>query len=332
MKKRIGLIGAGRVGKVHAQSISELNNAELTIVADVFVDGAKQIAEQHGGDYTDDPGKVLDTKKVDMVIIASPTNTHVDLIDKGIQTGIPVMCEKPIDLDISKVDALADKVRRSETPVMIGFNRRFDPSIQEVHSRTRAGEIGNLEQLLIVSRDPAPASMDYLRASGGIFRDMTIHDFDMARNFIPNIRRVTARGFNQFSKEIADIPDYDSTSVILESEKGQLVQITNSRHSAFGFDQRLEAFGTEGMLRVENVTDTTVRHFDSKSTERSPPFVNFFLERYTESFRVEISEFIKVIEGENLDYPTFEDGRMALILANAALESSKSGTTVEVGV
>lgn len=330
MSKRIGLIGAGRVGKVHAQSITDIENTELAIVADVFVNGAKEIAQRHGGRFTDNPLDVFDSNEVDMVIIASPTSTHIDLIEAGVDSGIPVMCEKPIDLDISKVDALAKKVRESDVPVMIGFNRRFDPSISEVHSRTQSGEIGDLEQLLIVSRDPAPASMDYLRSSGGIFRDMTIHDFDMVRNFMPNIKKLTARGFNQFSKDIAGIPDYDSTSVILESEDGQLAQITNSRHSASGFDQRLEAFGSKGMLRMENVTDTTVRSFSATSTESRPVFVNFFLERYEESFRIEISQFLSAIDGGEVNYPTFEDGRKALILANAAFESAESGKTVDI--
>lgn len=330
MKKRIGLIGAGRVGRVHAQSITDIENTELAIVADVFIEGASKLAKLHGGKFTDNPRDVFDSDELDMVIIASPTSTHIDLIEAGVDSGIPVMCEKPIDLDISKVDSLARKVQESDVPVMIGFNRRFDPSISEVHSRTQSGEIGELEQLLVVSRDPAPAPIDYLRSSGGIFRDMTIHDFDMVRNFMPNIKKLTARGFNQFSQEIADIPDYDSISVILESEDGRLAQITNSRHSASGFDQRLEAFGSKGMLRMENVTDTTVRSFNATATDSRPVFVNFFLERYKESFKIEISQFLSAIEGDEVNYPTFEDGRKALMLANAAFESAELGRTIDI--
>lgn len=330
MQKRIGLIGAGRIGQVHAKSVAGLPNAKLALVADVFADGASRLAEQHGAEFSTNPMDAFDASKVDLIIAASPTDTHIELINAAIDAEIPILCEKPIDLDIERVEGLAAKVRSSSTPVMIGFNRRFDPSFREIHSRTKAGEIGDLEQLILISRDPAPATIEYLQVSGGIFRDMTIHDFDMARNFVPNITKVTARGFNQFSREISEIPDYDATSVVLEGEKGQLIQITNSRHSSFGFDQRLEAFGSAGMLKAENMTETTVRHFTEDFTEKRPPFMNFFLERYMDSYRDELTEFISAVDGEAADYPDFEDGRKALLLANAALESAQTGQTVEV--
>mgnify|MGYP000700969998 CR=1 FL=1 len=330
MKKRIGLIGTGRVGKVHAQSVFEENRAELAITADVFVEGSKSVSEAFGGDFTANPLDVFNSEKVDLVIIASPTSTHVDLIEAAIDSGIPAICEKPIDLDIAKVEALAKKVSKSKTPIMIGFNRRFDPAVMELHRLTQAGAIGSLEQLSIVSRDPSPASMDYLRASGGIFRDMTIHDFDMARNFIPDIVRVTARGFNQFDEEIAKIPDFDSTSIILEGADGQSIQITNSRHSASGFDQRIEAFGSEGMLRMENLSESTIRLYDRDHTEKKAPWLNFFLERHAQSFRNELASFLSVLEGSDIPYPSFDDGRKALILANAALESAMTEKTIEI--
>lgn len=330
MQKRIGLIGAGRIGKVHAESVAGLPNAKLVLTADLFVEGAKDIAEQYGGEFTDSPEEVFDAEKIDLIIVASPTGTHIDLIDSAINAKIPILCEKPIDLDITRVEALADKARASTSPIMIAFNRRFDPSYGEVHRRTAAGEIGDLEQLSIVSRDPAPASNEYLQASGGILRDMTIHDFDMARNFVPDISKVTARGFNHFSKEIAEMQDFDAVSVILEGQSGQMIQITNSRHSAFGFDQRLEAFGSKGMLAAENRTETTVRHYSGDFTEQRPRYMNFFLERYMESYRNELSEFIRAIEGGEVSYPTFEDGRKALILANAAIESAQKGLTISV--
>jgi myo-inositol 2-dehydrogenase/D-chiro-inositol 1-dehydrogenase len=314
VQMRIGLIGAGRIGKVHAESVAGLPNAQLVLTADVFVDGAKDIAAQYGGMFTDNPEEVFDAEKVDLIIVASPTGTHIDLIDSAIDSKIPILCEKPIDLDIARVEALAKKARASNSPIMIAFNRRFDPSYSEVHRRTASGEIGDLEQLSIVSRDPSPASNEYLRVSGGIFRDMTIHDFDMARNFVPEISKVTARGFNHFSKEIAEMQDFDAVS----------------RHSAFGFDQRLEAFGSKGMLAAENRTETTVRHYSGDFTEQRPRFMNFFLERYMESYRNELSEFIRAIEGEEVSYPTFEDGRKALLLANAAIESAQTGQTISL--
>ena len=216
----------------------------------------------------------------------------------------------------------------SDTPIVLGFNRRFDPHFNSVHKRVAAGEIGKLEQLVIISRDPAPASNDYLAVSGGIFRDMTIHDFDMARFFVPNIVSVTANGFNQFSKDIADLEDFDAISVTLRGSNDELISITNSRHAIYGFDQRIEAFGNSGMLRVENINETNVRHYGKDNVEAKEPYQNFFLQRYMDSYRLELIAFLGRIQGEVTDSPDFEDGRAALILANAALESARTGKTV----
>jgi myo-inositol 2-dehydrogenase / D-chiro-inositol 1-dehydrogenase len=329
---RFGVIGAGRIGQVHAQSVATTEGAELVMVADVFIDGAKKAADKYGAVATSDPMEVLDPSKVDAVIVASPTSTHVDLIDAAIDAGVPVLCEKPIDLDIARVDKLRDKAASATIPIVLGFNRRFDPHFNSVHKRVAAGEIGRLEQLILISRDPAPASNDYLSVSGGIFRDMTIHDFDMARFFVPNIVSVTATGFNQFSKDIKEMGDYDSTAIALRGAEDELVLITNSRHAIYGFDQRMEAFGDKGMLRVENLTDTNVRLYNEQSAEVKEPYQNFFLERYFDSYRLELAEFMKKIHGEPSQSPSFEDGRSALVLANAALESAQTGKTVAVSL
>jgi myo-inositol 2-dehydrogenase/D-chiro-inositol 1-dehydrogenase len=327
---RIGLIGTGRIGLVHAQSVASTPGVELSMVADVFLEGAQKTATEFGGQASSDPYSVFDKSKVDAIIIASPTSTHIDLIEAAIDAGIPVLCEKPIDLEIERVEALREKAAGSETAIVLGFNRRFDPHFNSVHKRVAAGEIGKLEQLVIISRDPAPASNEYLAVSGGIFRDMTIHDFDMARFFVPEIVSVTANGFNQFSKDIADLDDFDAVSVTLRGANDELVSITNSRHAIYGFDQRLEAFGDKGMLRVENITETNVRHFTAERVEAKEPYQNFFLQRYMDSYRLELLAFIGRINGEVTDSPEFEDGRAALILANAALESAKTGKTISV--
>ncbi|MBT5576571.1 MAG: inositol 2-dehydrogenase [Microbacteriaceae bacterium] len=327
---RVGLIGTGRIGQVHAMSVVSHPDTTLHRVADVFLEGAQKTAESFGGTATDNPDELFSAGDVDLLIIASPTSTHIDLIEKAIDAGIPALCEKPIDLDITVVDKLRDKANSTSVPIGLGFNRRFDPHFADLRARVKAGDIGALEQLLITSRDPAPAPVDYLAVSGGIFRDMTIHDFDMARYFVPDIVSVTAQGFNQFSSEIKELGDYDATAVALRGSKDELILISNSRHAAHGFDQRLEAFGTEGMLRVENLTDTNVRHYSATQVEARGPYQNFFLERYMDSYRNELEEFLKKIRGEASNTPTFEDGRMALVLANAATESAKSGTTISV--
>jgi myo-inositol 2-dehydrogenase/D-chiro-inositol 1-dehydrogenase len=302
------------------------------MVADVFIEGAKKAADKYGAVATDDPMQLFDRSKVDAVIVASPTSTHVDLIDAAIDAGMPVLCEKPIDLDISRVDKLRDKAAGASIPIVLGFNRRFDPHFNSVHKRVQAGEIGRLEQLILISRDPAPASKEYLSVSGGIFRDMTIHDFDMARFFVPKIVSVTATGFNQFSKDIKEMGDYDATSISLRGADDELVLITNSRHAIYGFDQRMEAFGDKGMLRVENLTNTNVRLYTEHNAEVKEPYQNFFLERYMDSYRLELAEFIKKVNRQPSNSPSFEDGRSALVIANAALESAQTGKTVAVEV
>jgi myo-inositol 2-dehydrogenase/D-chiro-inositol 1-dehydrogenase len=302
------------------------------MVADVFIEGAKKAAEKYGAVATDNPMQLFDRSKIDAVIVASPTSTHVDLIDAAIDAGMPVLCEKPIDLDITRVDKLREKAAGASIPIVLGFNRRFDPHFNSVHKRVQAGEIGRLEQLILISRDPAPASNDYLSVSGGIFRDMTIHDFDMARFFVPKIVSVTATGFNQFSEDIKQMGDYDATSISLRGAGDELVLITNSRHAIYGFDQRMEAFGDKGMLRVENLTNTNVRLYTEHNAEVKEPYQNFFLERYMDSYRLELAEFIKKVNGQPSNSPSFEDGRSALVLANAALESSQTGKTVAVEV
>lgn len=196
---RIALIGTGRIGQVHARSVADLREATLQWVCDPFVEGAEQIAQQFGGRVTADAADVLSATDVDAIIIASPTATHVDLLDAAIDAGIPALCEKPIDLDIGRVEGLRAKAATGSTVIALGFNRRFDRHFAELQRRVEAGEIGRLEQLAITSRGPEEPPAGYLKASGGIFRDMTIHDFDMARFFLPDIVEVSARGANSFS-------------------------------------------------------------------------------------------------------------------------------------
>jgi myo-inositol 2-dehydrogenase/D-chiro-inositol 1-dehydrogenase len=213
---------------------------------------------------------------------------------------------------------------------MMGFNRRFDPAFAAIRQRVAAGEIGRLEHLSIVSRDPAPAPAAYIAASGGIFRDMTIHDFDMARFFIPDIVDVAAHGANVFSDYIAEAGDFDSAVVTLRGRNGELVSITNSRHSAYGYDQRLEAFGSGGMLRADNISPTTVRSFGSRAVEGADPYEPFFLERYAAAYRRELDHFVEAVHTGSPCSPGFDDGMAALILADAAAESAATGRTITV--
>lgn len=327
---RIGLIGTGRIGLVHAGSIADTKGAELTWVCDPFIEGAERISAQFGGKITKNPEDVFASGEVDVVVIASPTSTHVDLISAAIDAGVHVLCEKPIDLDIARVDALRAKVAAAKTSVALGFNRRFDPQFEEIHARVTEGDIGVLEQLTIISRDPAPAPQAYIAVSGGIFRDMTIHDFDMARFFIPNIVEVTAVGANSFSDYIKEEGDYDSAVVTLRGDNNELITIINSRHSSYGYDQRLEAFGSEGMLYAQNIAETTVAKYGKTAVEARKPYLEFFLDRYAVSYRRELQLFLEGIRSGTQINPSFEDGRAALVLADAALESARTGKTIDV--
>ncbi|BDS51040.1 inositol 2-dehydrogenase [Rhodoluna lacicola] len=331
-KVRIGLLGAGRIGQVHAISIAANPNVELTYVADVFIDGAKKITDKFGGKAVADPAEVFASGEVDAVVVAAPTPLHVDLISAAIDAGVHVLCEKPIDLDIARVEELRAKANGAKTVVALGFNRRFDQQFNEIHARVTAGEIGTLEQLTIISRDPSPAPKDYLAVSGGIFRDQTIHDFDMARFFIPNIVEVYASGANVFSDDIKSLGDYDSAVVTLRGSKDELVTIINSRHASYGYDQRLEAFGSKGALLATNVSPTTVKLYNDVTVEGRNPYMQFFLERYAFSYARELELFVEGIQTGKVLNPTFDDGRAALILADAATESAKTGKAVKINL
>lgn len=329
-KIRIGLIGTGRIGQVHFQNLVASPDTELTWIADAFPETARALGETIGAEVTADPLELINSGDVDGVVIASPTPTHVELIEASVDAGVAVLCEKPIDLDIGRVNALRGKVAASEVPVAMGFNRRMDPAFAEVRQRVQAGEIGNLEEVTIISRDPAPPPAAYLGVSGGIFRDMTIHDLDMARYFAPNIVDVSATGSCLFDEGARQHGDFDSAVVTLTSEDGTLISITNSRHSATGHDQRLEAFGSAGALNVLNSSTSLVTLSNAASVESKATYQEFFLERYAAAYLLELEEFVKWIKGEDSRSPTYEDGRAALILADAAQKSAETGRKVTV--
>ena len=326
---RLALFGSGRIGQVHARNVAAHPDLDLVLIADPFIDAAQRLAAETGARAVQDPEDVFAEPGLDGVIIGSPTPTHVDLITRSAAHGLAVLCEKPIDLDIDTVLACREQISGHPVPIMLGFNRRFDPNFAEVRRRVEAGEIGRLEQL-IISRDPAPAPRDYIASSGGIFRDMTIHDLDMARFFVPDIVEVSAVGANVFSDEIKELDDFDSVTVTLRGSGGELITITNSRHCASGYDQRLEAFGATGMLSAGNVTATTVRKSGAAGTEEAGPFQPFFLERYAQAYKAELDAFAHSIRTGAPCSPGFEDGVTALVLANAAAESAATGKTVTV--
>nr|WP_237740797.1 inositol 2-dehydrogenase [Arthrobacter crystallopoietes] len=328
---RLGLIGSGRIGAVHAANLAAHPGVDFAWIADPFVEEARRLEARYGAAATDSAERVLEDGRLDGVVICSPTPTHVDLILAAVQRDLAVLCEKPVDLDLARARTCRTAVAGASRPVMVGFNRRFDPSFASIRQRVAAGEIGRLEQLTIISRDPAPAPEAYIRSSGGIFRDMTIHDFDMARFFLPDIVQVTARGSNLFSDYIQAAGDYDSAVVVLTAADGEQVTITNSRHSAYGYDQRLEAFGAEGMLSAGNSRPTTVRSYTSAGTAQADAYEPFFLERYAAAYRAELDHFLQRVRDGAWASPGIDDGVAALELAEAAVESADTGRTIAVG-
>jgi myo-inositol 2-dehydrogenase / D-chiro-inositol 1-dehydrogenase len=327
---RLALFGCGRIGRVHADSIAVHPRAELAWVYDPIESAAQEVAKRYGLATASSVDAIIDDPSIDAVVIASATPTHLDLLTRAVRAGKAVLCEKPIDLDLVRVDRCWTEIAPLNPTVLVGFNRRFDPSFREVKGRIEAGDIGRLEQLTIVSRDPAPAPQDYLAASGGLFRDMTIHDFDLARFYLGEVVEVYATGANLVADYIADLGDIDSAVVVLRGADGALCHITNSRRSVFGYDQRLEAFGSAGMLSVGNQHPTSVRLSNGTQTEAAPEYLNFFLDRYTPAYRAELDHLMTAMEQGEQPSPGFADGREALALAEAALVSLQTGQRVQL--
>ncbi|MCU4298819.1 inositol 2-dehydrogenase [Brevibacterium permense] len=329
-KFAIGLIGSGRIGRQHAKNISKHPRAELVAIADPDISSAGLLATRFDARAVAEPRELIHDKDIDAVIVASPTSTHVDLIAECLEANKHILCEKPIDLDIDRVDALWPEVEASEAHIALGFNQRFDPAFSEVHTRIRRQEVGTLEHLSLISRDPGPPPVEYLSTSGGIFRDMTIHDFDLVRHFIGDIDEVSAFGAQLFDPGAREVGDYDSVTVSLKSKSGRTANIFNSRHSPFGYDQRLEAFCSDGNFTVSNMESSLVGQSTARGTGSRVGFEESFLVRFDDAYRLELDEFVKLLEGSDSTSPTFEDGREALRLADAALESAQSGKVVSV--
>lgn len=325
----IGLFGAGRIGTVHGANIAAHPRARLAVVCDPVPTAADALAGRYGAAAVTEPEQAF-THDLDAVVIASSTSTHLDLLTAAAQRGVPALCEKPIDLNVRRARDARPRPSEGAASIMLGFNRRFDPTFSQLRTQVAGGAIGRLEQLVITSRDPSPPPEHYIAASGGIFRDQTIHDFDTVRSFVPRIVSVHATGANAFSPEIREHGDHDSAVITLRGADDELITIINSRHSVFGHDQRIEAFGSAGMLQAGNVTPTTVRHFGADGTESASPYVPFFLERYADAYRAELDAFVDAASTGAEPSPGYDDGLLALELAEAAVESARTGRTIHM--
>ena len=328
----ISLMGAGRIGKMHAEIISAHPDVNLQYVYDINKDNALQVAKQNNAEIVNSPEEAIMSDKIDAILIASATPTHTQFITMGAKSGKAVFCEKPIDLDIHKVNECMKEINELNIPLQIGFNRRFDNSHAKVQQARLKKEIGELEMLIITSRDPEPPGLEYLNAAGGFFRDTTIHDFDLSRFILGDdpIIQVTAFGENLFDENAKKADDFDTAMFVLKSREGVLIHINNSRRAVYGYDQRVEAFGSKGMIISNNQTITSVESYTNKITSSKEPILHFFIERYTQAYKDQFNHFIECIKNNIKPSVTFEDGRNALIIANAAYESHKQKKTIEI--
>ena len=324
----IAVIGAGRIGRIHAGNATADPRVRLKYVVDPVDDAAQALASATGASVAT-LDEALGDPSIAGVLVASSTDTHLGFSLRAIAAGTAVFCEKPIDLDLEKARAAASAIGASDARLFLGFNRRFDPNFKRLRDRIASGEMGPLETLHIISHDPAPPPIDYVRVSGGMFKDMTIHDFDMARWLLSEEPvEVYAAGAAVIDPAIADAGDIDTAKIILRTASGRICVISNTRRSGYGYDQRVEAFCAKGLLRAGNVLSSTVESWTDAGTN-SEPLQNFFLDRYADAYRAELAHFVEVLEGAK-PLVGYADGIAALALAEAAAESHSQSRAVQV--
>lgn len=326
---KFGLFGAGRIGKIHGGNIAARSDCQLAYVSDPHQPSAKDLADKHGAAVVTIE-EILADKTIDAVVIASPTDTHADLIEAAAKAGKDIFCEKPIDLDIKRVEQCLETVKQCGVTLSLGFNRRFDPNFRHLKKQMDDGAIGKAEIVVITSRDPSPPPVEYIKTSGGLFRDMMIHDFDMAIWLLGEMPcEVMAYGSCLVDPKIGEAGDVDTAIVMLKTPSGKIAQINNSRRSIYGYDQRIEVHGEAGALAAGNVKEHTVTHMNGQGLSTALP-LHFFLERYMQAYKNELDDFIDAIKNNQEPLTKGIDGKNSLMLADAAWQSHKSGQPVKI--
>ena len=326
---KVGLLGAGRIGQVHASVIAAHECSTLAAISDVYAPAAEELAAKYHAQVRSSDEIIADDA-INAVLIATSTDTHSDLIEAATQAGKAVMCEKPVDLSLERARACLKAVSATGRPVMIGFNRRFDPSFAAIRDSLAAGQIGKAELLSVTSFDPAPPPVEYIKVSGGMFRDMMIHDFDMT-NFIMDETPVSisASGACLVDPEIGRAGDIDTAVVTLSYADGKLAVIKNSRRAAYGYDQRLELLGADGLLQAQNMLENTVVKSTGQGVISAKP-TYFFIERYMPAYKAEWAAFVAAVQDGD-DMPvSLQDGVQALAMAEAAQRSFDSSRPVRL--
>jgi len=329
---RFGVLGVGRIGKIHIENlVNRIPGAEVVAASDVAAQELEAVATRYGiartfGDYRD----LLNLPEVDAVVICSPTNQHYKMIVEAAVRGKQIFCEKPVDLSIEKVQTINEEISRRGVRMMVGFNRRFDPNFLKVRETIASGLVGEPQVLRITSRDPGPPPEQYLRASGGIFLDMTIHDFDMARYLMGSeVAEVYTKAAVLIDPMFARADDFDTAVITLTFENGAFAVIDNSRKAVYGYDQRVEMFGSGGMVTVTNNTPDSHILCDRVGIHTALP-LNFFLERYADSYLTEMRAFVEAVVNQTPVPVGGEDGLKAAAIAVAAGKSARENRPVKL--
>ena len=327
----ICLVGAGRIGEVHSKNINDNKKTNLKYVVDINFITAKKIAKKYNAIPLKSVDEAIKKNDFDSVLIGSATNTHINFIKKFSNQGKNILCEKPIDLDINKVRECIKTLKKNKTKFFIGFMRRFDPSLMKLKKHINEGKVGEIQMISITSRDPIPPPIEYVKVSGGIFLDSQIHDIDLARWLLSeNPTEVVSRGSCLIDKKIGRAGDFDSVNTILKTKSGKLCQINNSRQTVYGYDQRVEVFGSKGMISTTNLRDSNLEITAKNSTNAKDNYQYFFLERYKDAFINELDNFVNSVEKNLTPAPSFQDGFLAMKIAEAATKSAKKNKIFKI--
>tara|TARA_B100000427_G_scaffold218554_1_gene182616 strand:- start:984 stop:2000 length:1017 start_codon:yes stop_codon:yes gene_type:complete len=322
----VALFGLGRIGQMHAENLILHPKFNLIYVYDINKKLSKKMSNKFKCVNIKNPDIAMKDKKVDIIFIATSTSTHLKFITNAVKNKKIVFCEKPLDLNLKKIEKCRNIIKKYNPKIQIGFNRRYDPGHNLLKKNLLKGKIGKLEKIIITSRDPAPPSLNYLKTSGGIFKDMMIHDFDLARYYAGKDEFVSvfAMGSNLHDKKFNKVKDFELASCVLKTKKGIQCVITNSRHCSFGYDQRVELFGTKGMLISDNKRKTETTIYSGNSTNNKSKLLNFFIERYSEAYKLQLNDLFMMYSKKVKPLANFEDGRKSLALAQKAIKSVKS--------
>ena len=325
-KINIALFGLGRIGQMHAENLINHPQFYLKYIFDIDKNLTEKLSKKYKCISIKNPNIAFRDKNIKSIFIATSTKTHLRFIEEGVKNKKVIFCEKPLDLDLKKINQSKKKLAKLNPKIQMGFNRRYDPAHNSLKEKLIKNKIGKLEKIIITSRDPAPPPLSYLKVSGGIFKDMMIHDFDLARYYAGSdeFESIFATGKYFSDKKYKKVKDLELATVVMKTKKGVQCIITNSRHCSFGYDQRIELFGSKGMMISDNQRDLETSIYSKNSTNNKSLFKTFFIERYSEAYRIQLDDLVKLCKKSVKPIATFEDGRKSLILAETAKKSLKT--------